>query len=226
MAATAYPSVETLQRRIRELELENEALRREHVATRDRERSLLEIVVNTPAPIYLKDAELRYILVNPRYEQVSHLVGATLVGKTDHQIFPPPIAELFRAQDLEVIEAGRPCEFEETVDMPDGAFTFITVKFPVYDAGGRLRAVGGFCTDITARKKLDAERERLLAELQTAALEVATLRGILPICAWCKCVRDDHGYWSKLESYLAAHSELEFSHGICPKCLPKLEGQP
>lgn len=221
----AYTSLESLERRILELERENESLRREHSLLRDRERSLLEIVGNTPSPIYLKDADLRYILVNPRYEQVSHLVGSTLVGRTDHQIFPPHIADLFRAQDLEVIAAGSPREFEETVDMPDGDFTFITVKFPVYDVDGRLRAVGGFCTDITARKKLDAEREALLVELQKAAHEVDTLRGILPICAWCKCVRDDQGYWSKLESYLAAHSELEFSHGICPKCLPKLESE-
>jgi len=210
------PSCEELERRIRDLELENQALR-------DRERSLLEVVGNTPAPIYLKDADLRYLLVNRRYEEVSHLVGSTLVGKSDFDIFPEEIANLFRAQDEEVIRHGTTREFEETVCMPSGCYTFITVKFPVYDEAGMLHAVGGFCTDITARKRSDEEREALIGELQRALNEVAKLRGILPICAWCKKIRDDHGYWSQLEQYVSEHSDVEFTHGICPACLPKLE---
>jgi PAS domain S-box-containing protein len=209
-------SVETLERRIQELERENQALR-------DRERSLLEVVGNTPAPIYLKDAQLKYLLVNRRYEEVSQLVGPTLVGKTDYDIYPQEIADLFRTQDEEVIRHRGCREFEETVTMPSGSFTFLTVKFPVYDETGALHSVGGFCTDITARKKSEEEREALIEQLQKALKEVAKLRGILPICAWCKKIRDDQGYWSQLEQYIIEHSDVEFTHGICPGCLPKLE---
>ena len=73
-----------------------------------------------------------------------------------------------------------------------------------------------------ARQQAEAERERLIAELQDALARVKTLRGLIPICASCKKIRDDHGYWTQLETYLAQHSDAEFSHGICLDCLRKL----
>ena len=53
--------------------------------------------------------------------------------------------------------------------------------------------------------------------------EIRTLRGIIPICAWCKKIRDDKGYWEKLETYIGAHTQAEFSHGICPECANKMK---
>lgn len=62
------------------------------------------------------------------------------------------------------------------------------------------------------------ERERLVIELQQALAEVKTLRGLLPICAHCKKIRDDQGYWNVIEDFVSSHSEAVFSHGICPEC--------
>jgi len=70
--------------------------------------------------------------------------------------------------------------------------------------------------------KAAKEREKLIAELRDALTEVVTLRGIIPICASCKKVRDDKGYWNQIESYIREHSEADFSHGICPECAKKL----
>jgi hypothetical protein len=72
------------------------------------------------------------------------------------------------------------------------------------------------------RKQAEEERERLIAELQKALSDVKALSGLLPICASCKRIRDDKGYWNQLESYIRDHSEAEFSHGICPDCAKKL----
>ena len=58
-----------------------------------------------------------------------------------------------------------------------------------------------------------------VAELEKALLEVKTLRGILPICSFCKKIRDDHGDWSQVEEYVKERSEADFSHGICPDCM-------
>jgi hypothetical protein len=66
------------------------------------------------------------------------------------------------------------------------------------------------------------ERTRLVAELQKALSEVKQLSGFLPICASCKRIRDDRGYWNQIESYISSHSEAQFSHGICPECVRKL----
>ena len=75
--------------------------------------------------------------------------------------------------------------------------------------------------DFTERKQAEEQREELISDLQKALSEVKTLRGFLPICSYCKNVRDDKGYWSKIESYIHKHSDAEFSHGICPECAKK-----
>jgi len=71
------------------------------------------------------------------------------------------------------------------------------------------------------RKQEETEREHLITELQKALAEVKTLSGLLPICSGCKKIRDDHGYWNRIESFISEHSDAEFSHGICPECAQK-----
>jgi PAS domain S-box-containing protein len=75
------------------------------------------------------------------------------------------------------------------------------------------------CRDISGRKKAEKEREELIGRLQDALAEIKTLRGILPICCFCKKVRDDKGYWEQVDVYINKHSEADISHGICPECL-------
>jgi len=75
--------------------------------------------------------------------------------------------------------------------------------------------------DITARREVELEHERLIGELTKALADIRTLRGLLPICAGCKKIRDDRGYWQGLEQYLSEHAEVQFSHGLCPDCLAK-----
>jgi len=77
-------------------------------------------------------------------------------------------------------------------------------------------------TEITERKQAEEERERLIVGLQEALAKIKTLRGLIPICAHCKKIRDDQGYWNHLEAYIQKHSEAEFSHGICDECAHKL----
>lgn len=77
--------------------------------------------------------------------------------------------------------------------------------------------------EIRERARVEAERENLIAELRGAMTEIRSLKGIIPICASCKKIRDDQGYWNQLESYLKDHSDLEFTHGICPDCYKKFE---
>ncbi len=76
--------------------------------------------------------------------------------------------------------------------------------------------------EIELRKKTEEEREKLIKDLTEAMAEVKTLSGLLPICASCKKIRDDKGYWNQIEEYIRDHSEAEFSHSICPECAKKL----
>jgi AmiR/NasT family two-component response regulator len=71
------------------------------------------------------------------------------------------------------------------------------------------------------KARSDREREELIRQLQEALMQVKMLSGLLPICAWCKNVRDDNGYWKRVEEYIQEHSEAKFSHGLCPDCAAK-----
>jgi PAS domain S-box-containing protein len=117
-------------------------------------------------------------------------------------------------------------ELEFRIIRPDGTLRWIAhVCQPVYDDEGRFNGTRGSNRDITMRKLSDQERERLIIELQEALAQVKTLSGMLPICASCKKIRDDQGYWKQIEAYISEHSEAEFSHGICPDCADKIYGK-
>jgi CheY-like chemotaxis protein len=75
--------------------------------------------------------------------------------------------------------------------------------------------------EIVERKKSEAARETLIKSLEGALANVKTLSGLIPICAGCKQIRDDQGFWNQVETYISEHSEARFSHGLCPKCAVK-----
>lgn len=77
-------------------------------------------------------------------------------------------------------------------------------------------------SEIEERRRIEEERENLIRELKDALSEVKKLSGLLPICANCKKIRDDKGYWNRIEAYISDHSEAQFSHSICPECAKKL----
>jgi len=74
-------------------------------------------------------------------------------------------------------------------------------------------------TDVTIKKNAEKEKEQLIEKLRAAIEEVETLRGIIPICSYCKKIRDDRGLWNQIEAYISEHSDAEFSHSICPECV-------
>lgn len=95
-----------------------------------------------------------------------------------------------------------------------GPFGYITKPFEEVDL--RVAVEIGLY-----KAKMEAEREMLITELQEALAKVETLSGLLPMCAWCKNIRDDKGYWQTVEQYIGEHSKAEFTHGICLDCMKK-----
>ncbi len=94
---------------------------------------------------------------------------------------------------------------------------------PIHTERGVLVLIG--LVDLTARKAADERQRELIAQLQAALGEIKSLRGLIPICAGCKKVRDDSGYWHSVESYLRTHTDADFSHGFCPECSRGLYGE-
>ena len=105
----------------------------------------------------------------------------------------------------------------------DGGYKWILdhAKIVQRDDNGNPLRMSGTHIDISEHKYLEEERENLIISLQEIMSEIKLLKGIIPICSYCHSIRDDEGAWDRLESYISKHSEAEFSHGICPKCLPK-----
>ncbi len=90
---------------------------------------------------------------------------------------------------------------------------------PIINGDGNILGVVFVFSDISERKRIEEERERLINEREKAIAEVKVLKGFLPICAACKKIRDDKGYWNQIEDYIGSHSEAEFTHGMCPSCM-------
>jgi hypothetical protein len=134
----------------------------------DRAREQLRTILDaTTAVIYLKDSAGRYLFVNRQFQEVFAVARERVIGRTDEEALPAPVARLFRASDQMVLSGVTPRELEETIPGADGVHTYLSLKFPLRDAGGTPYAVCCVATDITERKRAaDALRHAIAAAEQ------------------------------------------------------------
>jgi PAS domain S-box-containing protein len=124
----------------------------------------------------------------------------------------------------DVIEHGRRVERIETVRLRrDGTAIDVSITVsPIKNGDGNVHGASIVLRDITERKRQEKERLHLIHELTDALRHVKTLNGLLPICASCKKIRNDSGYWEQVETYIRSRSNADFTHGICPDCVRSL----
>lgn len=151
-----------------------EATERKRVeeAMRGSDERLRAIMDNTPAIIYLKSLDGRYLLVNRQFERLRHMRREEVYGKTDYELHPKELADTYRANDRMVMETGTYLETEEPVFEEGEMRTYLSIKFLLHDIAGVPCALGGISTDITERKRAEEqvrESERLLTEAQQVA---------------------------------------------------------
>jgi PAS domain-containing protein len=122
----------------------------------------------------------------------------------------------------QVLARGHSDVYEKELRGKDGTIFPVELRvFLLRDDAGKVIGIWVLIRDITERKRSEEERERLIRELRASLEKVKMLSGMPPICASCKKIRDDKGYWEQIESYIRDSSEAEFTHSICPECVKK-----
>ena len=183
-----------------------------------RVRPLLEQV---PAYLWSADLDLRLMWSRPSYAVIFGLDAEPDLGATVYDLFSNnsehPSIQAHRAA-LE----GEARNFEVWVEVRGEPRLLRAHVEPLRDASQAIRGVVGVALDLTERVRAEAERERLIEDLQQALDRVKVLSGLIPICSHCKAVRDDNGYWQQVDAFMREHSDAKLSHAICPECAQKL----
>ena len=182
-------------------------------------RSLYEkVLANTSDSIYILDREGVIKAANRGFENLLGRTNDEIVGRNIRGFIHTDDHKFLALEEREALELGVSRNYDLRFLHSAGEARTALVREVVVSQDVFGKEFQVIATDITERKLAEAERERLVAELQNAMAEVKILGGLIPICAWCKKIRDDQGYWTQLEGYIQSHSEARFTHGICPEC--------
>lgn len=160
--------------------------------------------------------------LNPAWERT--------LGYTREELMSRPFTTFLHPDDLErtlernalVRAGGQALGFENRYRCSDGSYRWFLWNAQA-DTYGNV--IYGVARDITVRKEAEAERARLTERLEASLAEVKTLRDILPICSYCRKIRDGEDYWQSVESYISRHTNSRFSHSVCPDCMKDVEKQ-
>lgn len=207
-----------------ERELEAAQSRRAHACAEAARQFLAAIVESTDDAIYGKNLDGTIVSWNKAAERILGYRADEILGHSVSILYPVDRRDEL-IDNMERIKRGQRVGLYETVRLrKDGHFipASVTVS-PVLDGNGKVVGASAITRDITRRREDETERVKLIGELTESLKQVKTLRGLLPICASCKRIRDDQGYWQQVETYLADHTEADFTHGICPDCLQKFK---
>jgi PAS domain S-box-containing protein len=191
-------------------------------ALKESEKRFRQLFEYAPDPYYLNDMNGILLDGNKAAEKIIGYKKEELIGKNMFELgllSPEQLPMVVKLLEKNINgQSTGPDEFK--LKTKDGREIFSEIlTFPIEINGEPT--VLGIARDITQRKQIEIERERLIKELQDALKEIKTLSGFIPICAECKKIRDDEGYWQKLEKFIQDRSDAQFSHSICPECVDK-----
>lgn len=178
------------------------------------------IIESASSVIATADLDGKMAYVNPIFLKIWGFQDVTeVIGKhfQEFWLVKDRLDEIIHALENEGVWSS-----EIQAKKKDGAVFDVQVYAAmVFDKGGKPVCLMSSSVDITDRKNAEKEKEKLIKKLQDALNQIQTLEGILPICSYCKKIKDDKGYWEQFETYIHKHSHADFSHGICPLCMKK-----
>ena len=156
-----------------------------------------------------------FLKLNAAWERTLGFTREELQSTRMFEFVHPDDRERTLEQNRLVRSGGQALGFENRYVCKDGSYRWFRWN-AIADIEHQL--IYSAARDITEQKQNEEERELLVRDLQAALAEVKELRTILPICSYCKSIRDDENYWQTVETYIATHSNVQLTHGVCPNC--------
>jgi two-component system, cell cycle sensor histidine kinase and response regulator CckA len=188
-------------------------------------RYLATIVESSDDAIFGMKLDGTVVSWNRAAERTYGFRAGEIIGRNVSILYPDErLDELI--DTMERIKRGDHVGRAETARVRKGGLLVpvsVTIS-PMKNGDGKISGASVIARDITSRKREECERIKLIQELTDALSRAKTLVGLLPICANCKRIRDDSGYWQQVEAYISEHSDAVFTHGICPECLKVAKG--
>ena len=184
----------------------------------------LDQIFNNTIPLCMTDKNFTIQKVNKAYAEMVKKDSQNCVGQKCYENRPsnkchtPECPMVLIMKQAHTVAECECCTAEDSKE--DNMHCMITTK-AYYNRKGEIAGIIESFLDITERKKIETKRDNLIKKLNKAASEIKTLKGILPLCSYCKKIRDDKGYWEQVDTYIHANTDADISHGICPDCLKK-----
>ncbi len=190
---------------------------------RQSEERFRRIFEDSPLGIIIVTPNMKIFQANKSFCEMLRYSEEELVGRSMQELTHPDDREK-SAKESERVFAGQipAVRFETRYIKKNQKSLWVQLHATtICDQDGKALYALGMIEDISRRKVAEREREQLISQLKDALSKIKTLRGLIPICAWCKKIRDDAGYWTRVETYIKDHSNASFTHCICPTCLKK-----
>lgn len=219
------PEYEKLAQKVKELEQERQNRKKAEEALLESRQRYVRFVNTIPCVLYdyvrQPDGRNRFLYISSKCKEIFEYDADRLIADSDlmwNMVHPEDLDRLMR-EDQTANQAATLFQSEVRIVPPSGRMKWIwLISMPSAEKVDSGVIWSGAIFDISDRKLVEEENSQLMANLQKALADVEVLSGLLPICSNCKSIRDDEGLWYQIDAYFHAHSGMEFSHGICPKC--------
>lgn len=207
-----------------EREMAAASVRREKQRMQKAAAHLAAIVESSDDAIISETLEGVIVSWNKAAEKIYGFIAQEVIGQSASILIPPNRPNELEQFARNILTGGNDLARFDTFRLrKDGTLVEVAITLsPIKDATGKITGISTIARDITEKRREEAERIKLIQDLTEALAHTRTLQGLLPICASCKKIRDDKGYWEQVEVYLHKRSGIDFTHGLCPDCSDRL----
>ena len=217
------PTYKELEQRIRALQSANHKYKKALKASKGAEEKYRSLFNNSADVIIIIDMNGNLLEANSSFGVKSGYNKEQLIGENliNSRILTEESIALAIPYLKDIIEGKNRASIEINTRRSDGQIVPYDAKAAPIKKNDTIVAVQIILRNISIRKQMEVELVEERNKLKEALAKIKILSGLLPICSHCKKIRDDKGYWNKIELYIQKHSDAEFSHGICPECAKK-----